>query len=91
MKQENNERMEVYYEILLNLASSLQHWTIDNFLTIVFLSRLQRYLHVTTTCMKRKTLQQYKETTLVCDEGTFEVKAINNLSIPLNSKNNINS
>jgi hypothetical protein len=41
--------------------------------------------------MKRKTLQQYKETTLVCDEGTFEVKAINNLSIPLNSKNNINS
>jgi hypothetical protein len=37
---------------------------------------------VTTIGMKRKILQQHKETTLVCEEGIFEVKAINNLLIP---------
>jgi hypothetical protein len=28
--------------------------------------------------MNRKTLQQYKEATLVCEEGISEVEAINN-------------
>jgi hypothetical protein len=37
---------------------------------------------VTTIGMKREILQQHKETTLVCEEGIFEVKAINNLLIP---------
>jgi hypothetical protein len=32
--------------------------------------------------MKIETLQQYKEVALVCEEGIFEVEAINNLSIP---------
>jgi hypothetical protein len=36
--------------------------------------------------MKRETSQQHKETTLVYEEGTFEVEAIKNLSIPHNSK-----
>jgi hypothetical protein len=46
MKHEKNGRMEVYYEILLKLANSLQHKTIYNFLTIVFGYGLQPYLHV---------------------------------------------
>jgi hypothetical protein len=86
MKQEKNERMEVYYERLLKLANSFQHKTTNSFLTIVFRSRLQPYLCVATTSMKRETFQQHKETTLVCEEGIFEVKAINNRSIPQSSK-----
>jgi hypothetical protein len=69
MKQEKNERVEVYYEILLKLANSLQHMTTNSFLIIVFKSRLQPYLHVATINMKRETLQQHKETTLVCEKG----------------------
>jgi hypothetical protein len=36
--------------------------------------------------MKRETLQHQKETTLVCEEGIFEVEAISNLLVPHNSK-----
>jgi hypothetical protein len=36
MKQEKNERVEVYYERLLKLANSLQQKTIDKLLTIIF-------------------------------------------------------
>jgi hypothetical protein len=36
--------------------------------------------------MKGETLQQHKETTLVCGEGISEIEAINNLLIPINSK-----
>ncbi len=77
--------MEVYYEILLKLANNLQHNIRNSLLTIVFRTRLQPYLHVTTS-MKRKTLQQYKEAILVCEEGIFEEKAIINLLAPHNSK-----
>ncbi len=56
MQHEKNERVEVYYERLLKLANSLQHTTTNNFLTIVFRSRLQPYLHVTIASMKRETL-----------------------------------
>jgi hypothetical protein len=75
------KRMEVYYERLLKLANSLQHKTTYNFLTIIFKTGLLPYLHITTS-MKRKTPQQHKETTLVCEEGIFEVEAINNLLVP---------
>jgi hypothetical protein len=74
MKQEKNERMEVYYERLLKLANSLQHKTIDNFLTIVFIFGLQPYLLLATIGMKRKTLQQHKEVALVCEEGICKVR-----------------
>jgi hypothetical protein len=57
--------MEVYYERLLKLTNSFQHKTIDNFLTIIFRFGLQPYLRVTTVGMKRETLQQHKETTLI--------------------------
>jgi hypothetical protein len=36
--------------------------------------------------MKRETLQQHKEITLVYEEGIFEIKAINNLLVPQNDK-----
>jgi len=36
--------------------------------------------------MKRKTLQQHKEATLVYEEGIFEIDAINGLLIPQSSK-----
>jgi hypothetical protein len=74
--------VEVYYERLLKLANSLTHKTTRNFLTTVFKSGLQPYQHVATTSMKRKTLQEQKEVALVCEEGIFEVEAINNLLVP---------
>jgi hypothetical protein len=46
MKEENNERVGVYYERLLKLANSLKHKTTHNFLTTIFKSRLQPYQHV---------------------------------------------
>ncbi len=36
--------------------------------------------------MKKETLQQHKETTLVCEEGIFEVEAISNMLAPQSSK-----
>jgi hypothetical protein len=36
--------------------------------------------------MKRKILQQHKESTLVYEEGIFKVEALNNLLIPQNNK-----
>ncbi len=78
--------MEVYYEILLKFANSLQHKITNNFLTIVFRSGLQPYFHVATIGMKRETLQQHKEISLVCEEGIFEVEAISNMLVPQNSK-----
>jgi hypothetical protein len=49
--------MEVYCERFLKLANSFRHMTTNIFLTIVLRSRLQPYLHVATTCMKKETLQ----------------------------------
>jgi hypothetical protein len=37
---------------------------------------------VATTSMKRETLQQHKTTTLVCEEGIFEVKPMSSFSVP---------
>jgi len=50
MKQEEIERVEVYYEWMQKLAHGLQVPTIDNFLTIVFRAGLQSYLKIA-TCM----------------------------------------
>jgi hypothetical protein len=36
--------------------------------------------------MKKETLQQHKEATLVCGKISSKIEAINNLSIPQNSK-----
>jgi hypothetical protein len=56
MKHEKNERVKDYYERLLKLTKRLQHRIIDNFLTIVFTFRLQPYMRVAATSMKRKNL-----------------------------------
>ncbi len=82
MKQEKNERVEVYYERLLKLFNNLQQKTTNSFLTIVFKSRLQPYLRVAIAGMKRKNLQQHKEITLVCEKEFFNVETINNLLVP---------
>jgi hypothetical protein len=43
-------------------------------------------LHVAIAGMKREILQQHKETTLVYEEGIFEIKVISNLLVPQNNK-----
>jgi len=86
MKREKNERVEAYYEILLKFANSLQHKITNSFLIIVFKYKLQPYMCVATVGMKRKTLQQYKEVALVCEEGISKAKAISNLLVPQNIK-----
>ncbi len=80
------KRVEVYYEILLKLANSLQHKTTNSFLTTVFKFGLQPYLRVAIASMKRKTLQQHKEKALVCEEGISEVEAISSVSVPQSNK-----
>ncbi len=66
----------------MKLANSLKNKTTHIFLTAIFKYGLQPYQHVTTTSMKRKTLEEQKEVALVCEEGIFEVEAINNLFVP---------
>jgi hypothetical protein len=41
---------------------------------------------VVTIGMKRKTMYQHKQASLVCEEGIFEVEVLSNLLIPHNSK-----
>jgi len=82
MKQEKNERMEVYYERLLMLTNILQHGTTNSLLITILRYGLQLYLHVATTSMKRKNLQQHKEVALVHEEGIFEINVISNLLVP---------
>jgi hypothetical protein len=36
--------------------------------------------------MKRETMQQHKEATLVCEEGISNIEAISNMLVPHNSK-----
>jgi hypothetical protein len=86
MKHEKTDRVEVYYEILLKLANSLQHKITYSFLTIVFKYGLQLHLLIATIGMKREAFQQHKETTLVCEEGISKVKATSNLLVPQRSK-----
>jgi hypothetical protein len=86
MKQEKNEMVELYYERLLKLTNSLQHKTINSFLTIVFKFGLQLYLLVAITSMKRETLQQHKEATLVCEKRIFEVKDVSNMLVPYSKR-----
>ncbi len=45
------------------------------FLTIVFKVGLQSYFKIVTTRMKWSTLQQHKETIMLCEEGMITVEA----------------
>jgi hypothetical protein len=78
MKQEKNEKVEVYHDRLLKLANSLQQKTTNSLFIIIVKYGLQPYLHVATIGMRRETFQQHKEITLVCEKGIFEIKVINN-------------
>jgi hypothetical protein len=86
MKQEETEKVEVYYERIQKLAHSLQVPTIDNFLTIVFIVSLQSCLIIATTRMKRSTLQQHKEAKMLCEKCMTITKARNALSAPQSIK-----
>ncbi len=82
MKYEETERVEVYYERIQKLAHGLQVATIDSFLTIVFRVGLESYLRITTTRMKRSTLQQHKEAVMLCEKGMTITKTRSALLIP---------
>ncbi len=84
MKQEEIERVEVYYERIQKLVHGLQVPTIDNFLTSVFKASLQLYLKIAIARMKRSTLQQHKEVIMLCEEDITIVEARSALSIPHN-------
>jgi hypothetical protein len=56
MKQEEIERVEVYYERIQKLAYGLQVSTTNNFLTIVFRAGLQSYFKIAIVRMKWSTL-----------------------------------
>jgi hypothetical protein len=86
MKQEEIERVEVYYEQIQKLAHSLQVLTIDNFLITMFRASLQTYLRIATSKDEVVTLQQHKEVGMLCEEGMITTKARSALSIPHNTK-----
>jgi hypothetical protein len=67
MKQEETQKVEVYYEWIQKLAHDLQVPITNNFLTIVFKTSLQSYFIITTTRMKQSTLQQHKEAMMLCE------------------------
>jgi hypothetical protein len=56
MKQEEIERVEVYYERIQKLAYGLQVLTTNSFLTTVFRAGLQPYLKIVIVKMKWTTL-----------------------------------
>jgi hypothetical protein len=66
MKQEETNKVEAYYERIQKLAHGLQIPTTNNFLTTMFRAGLQSYLKITTARMKRSTVQQHKEVTMLC-------------------------
>ncbi len=66
MKQEEIERVEVYYEQIQKLLHGLQVPTKDNIFTIVGKTSLQSSLKIATLLMKRSTLQQHNEATMLC-------------------------
>ncbi len=81
MKQEEIERVEVYYERIQKLVHGLQVPTINNFLTIMCRVGLQSYFIITTSKMKRSTLEECKEATMLCEEGMTIVEAKNALLV----------
>jgi len=56
------------------------------FFTIVFRTSLQSYLRIMITKMKQLTLQQHKQTTMLCEERLIIIEARNALLVPHNIK-----
>jgi hypothetical protein len=78
--------VEVYYEWIQKLAHGLQVPTIANFLTIVFRANLQSYFKIASARMKWSTLQQHKETSMLCEKGMTTTKARSALLVPQSIK-----
>jgi len=68
MKQKEITKVEVYYERIQKLAHGLQVPTTNSFMTIVFRASLYLYLKIAIARMKRSTLQQHKEATMLCEK-----------------------
>jgi hypothetical protein len=86
MKQEEIERVEVYYERIQKLVHGLQVLATNSFLTIMFRVGLWSYLKIMTIRMKQSTLQLRKEAAMLCEEGMTIGEARNALSVPHNTK-----
>ncbi len=86
MKQEETERVEVYYKMIQKLVHGLQVPTTNNFLIIVFIVGLQSYLRIVTSRMKRSTLQQHKEAVMLWEKNMTIAKARSAFSIPQSTK-----
>jgi hypothetical protein len=54
----------------------------NSFLTTVFTTSLESYFKIVTTWMKWSTLQQYKEASMLCEEGMTIAEARSALSMP---------
>ncbi len=86
MKQEETEKVEVYYEWIQKLAHGLQIPTTYSFPIIMFRTGLQLYLKIATIRMKRLTFQQHKEVMMLCEEGMITVEAKSALLVPHSTK-----
>jgi hypothetical protein len=82
MKQEEAERVEVYYERIQKLAHGLQILPKDSLLTIVFRVGLQSYLKIVILKMKRSTLQQHKEVVMLCEKNMTTTEVRSALLVP---------
>jgi len=74
--------VEVYYEQIQKWTHGLQVPTINSFLTTMFRACLQSYLKIVTAGMKRSTLQQHKEATMLCEEGMTTIETRSAFSAP---------
>ncbi len=86
MKQEEIERVQVYYERIQKLVHGLQILTTYSLFTIVFRAGLQSYLKIATIRMKQSTLQQHKRVAMLCEKKMTITKVRNALLIPQNPK-----
>jgi hypothetical protein len=86
MKQEEIERVEVYYRRIQKLVHGLQIPTTYSLFTIVFKAGLQSYLRIATIRMKQLTLQQHKKVAMLCEKKMTIAKVRNALLIPQNAK-----
>jgi hypothetical protein len=69
LQQQVGERIEVYYECLLKLTNYLHVKTTYVFFTTIFKTGLLPYLTLTIGGVKRDTLMEHKEATIVCEES----------------------
>jgi hypothetical protein len=66
IQQKTTKHVEVYYEHLLKLTNFLKVRTTNVFLTTIFKEGLLPYLILVIVGMKRDTLTEHKEATIVC-------------------------